>query len=44
MYKMNFRLGLVPKQFIELFTKIEGMHSYHKDNYQALNKLFLGLY
>jgi len=27
MYKIKFRL--VPKQFIELFTKIEDIHSYH---------------
>ena len=27
MYTLNFRL--VPKQFIELFTKIEDIHSYH---------------
>jgi len=27
MYKINFRL--VPKQFIDLFTKIEDIHSYH---------------
>jgi len=27
MYKINIRL--FPKQFIELFTKIEDIHSYH---------------
>jgi len=27
MYKINFRL--IPKQFIDLFTKIEDIHSYH---------------
>jgi len=28
MYKINFKL--VPKQFIDLFTKIEDIHSYHR--------------
>ena len=27
LYKINF--GLVPKQFIDLFTRIEDIHSYH---------------
>ena len=27
MYKINFRLA--PKQFIDIFTKIEDIHSYH---------------
>jgi len=41
MYKIKFRLA--PKQFTELFTKIEDIHSYHKNNDQVLIMPFLGL-